>query len=450
MNKVKRIALMGILGLLTGCTAYRADTGLPAPRPLGIEYTTYEPSALSDDPSPAAESPLPVAPEGPIFLHDAMAMALIRNPELATFSWEIRAAEARHLQAGLLPNPEVSHEIEEFAGDGSSFSTSENTVVLSQLIFLGGKRAKQMRLAALEHELAGWDYESKRLDLFTEVAGAFADVLGAQRRVELAEETVAIAGEVATAVSERVKAGAASPVEETRAKVALSSVRIELERARQALGTARKRLAWTWGSTKPQFTEARGALERDVTLPPLPSLMERLSQNPDVARWITEIDCRRAALDLEQARAIPDVTVEAGYRRIAQENADTFVAGLSLPLPFFDRNQGAIMEERAHLARAEREKEAAEVGVSVALADAYASLTTALSEVRTLKNEVLPAAQSVFEAVREGYQQGKFDYLDLLSAQQSLAETQAKYVEALISLNQAKADVERLIGEPLP
>jgi len=405
---------------------------------------------LSDEATAAPELPLPEEPQGPISLQEALAMAHIRNPELATFSWEIRVAEARHLQAGLLPNPEVSHEIEEFAGDRSGFSASENTVVLSQLISLGGKRAKQVHLAALDHELAGWDYESKRLDVFTEVAVAFADVLGAQHRVELTEETVSIAGEVAQAVSERVRAGAASPVEETRAKVALSSVRIELQRARQALETARKRLASTWGATKPQFTEARGALERDVTLPPLPSLMERLSQNPDVARWSTEIDRHRAALELQRARAIPDVTVEAGYRRLAEEKVDTFVAGLSLPLPLFDRNQGAIEEERARLAKAEMEKEAAEVGASIALSGAYASLDTALSEVRTLKTEVIPAAQSVFEAIREGYQQGKFDYLDLLNAQQSLAETQAKYVEALVSLNQAKADVERLIGEPLP
>lgn len=450
MNRVKIIAWTGILGLLAGCTAYRADTGLPDPRPLGSEYATYTPPGLSDESASIPDSHLFEEPEGPLFLSEAMAMALIGNPELATFSLEIRAAEARRLQAGLLPNPEVSYEVEEFSGDRSGFRESENTVVLSQLIPLGGKRAKRTSLAEMERDLAGWDYEAKRLDLLTEVTRDFAALLGAQRRVELTEEALTVAGEVAKAVSEKVRAGAASPVEAMRATVAAASAGIELEHARQALEAARKRLASAWGASEPHFTEARGVLEIDPELPQFSSLTDRLSQNPDLARWDLELDRRRAALELARAGAIPDVTVEAGYRWLTEEDFETFVAGLSLPLPLFDRNQGAIIEERTLLARAEREKEAAEVRTSIALANAFDALTAASKEVRTLEGEMLPAAQSVYESIREGYRHGKFDYLDLLSAQQSLSGTQMNYVDALVSLNQAKADVERLIGEPLP
>jgi cobalt-zinc-cadmium efflux system outer membrane protein len=75
-------------------------------------------------------------------LADALALALAHNPELATFSYEMRIQEANALQASLLPNPEFDAEIENFAGSGSlnGFDESELTLSIGQLIELGGKR----------------------------------------------------------------------------------------------------------------------------------------------------------------------------------------------------------------------------------------------------------------------------------------------------------------------
>src|SRR5262245_55870264 len=68
----------------------------------------------------AAEQSVPDfrEPTGTISLRDALAAALLHNPELAAFSSEVRAREARALQAGLLPNPELDTEFEDFAGSG--------------------------------------------------------------------------------------------------------------------------------------------------------------------------------------------------------------------------------------------------------------------------------------------------------------------------------------------
>src|SRR6266404_2893705 len=74
----------------------------------------------------------------PITLAHALALALERSPQLAAFSWDIRAAEARILQAKLVPNPEISYDGEDFtrAGVPSATESMKNTLVLSQLIEL--------------------------------------------------------------------------------------------------------------------------------------------------------------------------------------------------------------------------------------------------------------------------------------------------------------------------
>src|SRR5262249_53042202 len=128
--------------------------------------------------------------------------------------------EARTLQTSLFPNPEIELELENFggAGDVRGVDSSESTFQLSQLIELGGKRAKRLRAAGLERDIAGWDYEAKRLEVLTEATKAFIDVLAAQERLALTEDVVRLSEQVHHAAEERVKGGKVPPLETTKAR----------------------------------------------------------------------------------------------------------------------------------------------------------------------------------------------------------------------------------------
>ena len=88
-----------------------------------------------------------------------------------------------------------------------------------------------------------------------------------------------------------------------------------------ALQAARIRLAQTWGSADPRFTAAEGTLETAIALPSLDALRGRLAQNPDLIAAAARVAAREAALDLERANAIPDLTLMAGYRRLEGDDA---------------------------------------------------------------------------------------------------------------------------------
>jgi cobalt-zinc-cadmium efflux system outer membrane protein len=132
----------------------------------------------------------------------------MHNPELAAFTWEVRAMEARTLQAGLAPNPEIGVEFEDFAGSGDlqGINGAEVTVALSQVIELAGKRQKRTRVAALERDLTAWDYEATRLDVLTRVTQAFVAVLSAQERLAVDTELARLAEQVLQGAEARVKA----------------------------------------------------------------------------------------------------------------------------------------------------------------------------------------------------------------------------------------------------
>ena len=272
-----------------------ADGTLPEPRPLGRDFNTYQAPL---DPERSLTETDSGDMTGVITLRQALALALMKNPELAAFSWEIRAKEAAIIQAGLLPNPELGAQLEEFAGSGErrGIDSAQSTLQIGQTILLGGKRDKRTRLATLERDLAGWDYEGKRLDVLTDVTKAFVDVLAAQDQLSLARELVAVARNVYESAAERVKVGKVAPLEETKASVELANAAIEQEKARRELAASRKRLSNLWGQATPTFEKADGSLAEIAAIPALDLIERLIAQNPDVARWANEMEQRSAAL----------------------------------------------------------------------------------------------------------------------------------------------------------
>ena len=102
---------------LYGCADNAGDNVWPAQQSFGKEFLTYKPPIQThqDD----YEDQVVTEPNGTLTLSQAHALALIHNPQLRAFAWEVRAAEARQLQASLPPNPEINAEMEEVAGSGN-------------------------------------------------------------------------------------------------------------------------------------------------------------------------------------------------------------------------------------------------------------------------------------------------------------------------------------------
>jgi len=66
--------------------------------------------------------------------------------------------------------------------------------------------------------------------------------------------------------------------------------------------------------------------------------------------------------------------------------------------------------------------------------------------VEIFRATILPQAEKALDQTREGYQVGKFEYLDLLDAQRTLAEARIGHAAAVAELNEAAATLEELGG----
>jgi cobalt-zinc-cadmium efflux system outer membrane protein len=389
-------------------------------------------------------------PKGELSLRQAFALTLAYNPELAATNYDIRIAEARLLQARLWPNPEVEISGENIAGTDrySDSDLSENTLLLGQLIELGRKRSARVQEAAAGRTLAEFDYETKKREVFRKTAEQFVELLAAQQRVEVHEGLVRLAYDFEPAVRKRLETGRASDLEKTRIEVVIASARIDLEQARGEVATGRIRLAAQWGSSKPGFGRAVGDLNPIPSVASFDVLAMRLSANPRLARFRTVIAQREGMLAREKAAAVPDLMLRAGPRRIGETNDTTAVVALSVPLPLWNRNQGNIAVAREQVARAGAEQAAISVALMGELAEAYQSLVRSRSTIQILRESVLPGVESALAATNEGYEAGRFSYLEVLDARRATGAARIQHLQALTEYHKAFHAIEALTVDP--
>jgi cobalt-zinc-cadmium efflux system outer membrane protein len=386
-----------------------------------------------------------------LLLPEALALALLSNAALAADSYELRAREAALLQAGALPNPTLSLELEDIAGTGDfgGVDQAQTTLLLGQLIELGGKRAARVEVAAAERDLAAWGYEMRRIDVLADTAGAFVEVLAAQERLRLAEEALTLAESVHRAALLRKRKGIASPAEEIRAGVARDVTGVEREHAEHELETARQKLAATWSGETPRFERAEG----DLSLLPRPpsdaELAERIATSPAVALWQAELGRRHALRASARSQRTSDLTIFAGPRHIAGPDETALVVGVSMPLPLWNRNRGAIEEAGHRLAKLAAEQRSARVLVATQLATARVALVASVEESELLRRSVLPGIERAVEVLRSGYERGRIAQLEVLDAERARVAAQERYLRTLVEAQHSARDIERLTGVPL-
>jgi cobalt-zinc-cadmium efflux system outer membrane protein len=431
---------------LLSCSSSKRTAIIPEPRPLGENYSTI-PDSIEQEYEKVTIS----SKKDTLTMSEAIQLALLQNPELKSYSIEIRAREARTLQESFAPNPEIEFEIENFGGSGevSGFNGSDITLSVGQLIELAGKRDKRTRAAAFQSDLAAWDFEAKKLDVLTQTVKQYMQLIGDQEQIMLNEELVNVSEKLHEAVNRLVQGGKISPAEISRTQILLSTAKLELNRSERKLEADRYRLSSLWGELSPGFKSVTGTLDNVLVIPPVDSLKKYSSDNPDIVRWATEIEVRQAIEALEEAKQIPDPTIQAGYRHLTEPNLNAFVANLSIPIPIFDNNKGAVQEAYNRRKQAEEQRRQMEILISTNLIELYQNLLALYTDIESSNNTIIPEAEEAYQIINEGYLSGKFSFLDVLQSQKTLYEARKNLITSLIEYNIRVAEMERLIGRPL-
>ncbi len=392
---------------------------------------------------------------------DLVRRALQSNAELAASRLDFERGMARLRQAGLRPNPTIDFEqgAGRYTGSPGERAT---TVGFAMPVEIGGQRGRRIELAQAEIAATKAEIADRERRLVGEVRAVYAGALATLRELQTTEELNNLDLQTARVVEARYTEGESALLE-------LNLLRVEVERLRSRrafiegrLQAATLNLKRLTGVAPDEPLRLREELSSPLLPEPPASLAAAielaLEQRPDLEFARLNERAAQAGLRLTQAEAAPGMTVSAKYsfdRTInnlpaplipVPDRSHQLSFGVSMELPFFKRNQGAIVEAGAAITQAQRRREFAELAVRTEVASAYARYQAAQTAQRLFEQGVLARSNANIETLREAYRMGAFRVTELITEQRRLVDSQREYTEILTERYRALADLHTAIG----
>ena len=373
--------------------------------------------------------------------------AIAVAPEVETAKASLSEAAANIISAKVTPQPELEFEMEEVGIDRPGISDSEMAVTWSRDIEPKRRRRLRINVAKAEGNVNKAQLRTELLVYLYEVTEAFYEVAAKDLKLQLAKEQEKLAQDLLDVAKKRVRAGATPGLEEERASIEHAATKIDTESARLTLDAARKRLAefLNWNPNKLGSLETSAIDERSV--PSAKKAKEKMQLfHPELLASKEELFAQGLSIDLARNEQLTTWRTMAGVQHFTGNSEQALVLGISVPLGNRKRNKGALLAAKAREKRVKHELQVLGRSLERKLNLALATAHRAQSILKSIDSTILPRAEAVFSAVKEGYLRGELSYADLLEARRALVGASKKRVAALIEFREAHIEVEKACG----
>lgn len=386
-----------------------------------------------------------------VSLEKVCALALQHHPDMRQFPYAERAADAQLLIAQRLPNPSVSLEAEDLAGNGvySGTQSAIYTAMLVQTLETGGKRGARAAEAEAGKALVEAEYQKRRRELLEKASSYFVNALAAKEALALADRELELAENGLSSVETQVEAGRATVSQRQLAGMGVGEAKLEQRRSRRGLERALAELATLWGGAgKP--SQVQGSLTAPAgELPARPPLLAALENNPELRVARLRGEQATARMKMAQAGRYPDVDVGVGARHDRGSGDDALVVGLSVPLPLFESGRDAVRAARAEARAAEIAVQSARLDLRQRFEAAWNAYADGHDAAMTVEQELMPAAREVFSDVDKSYRLGRTTFLEWVEARRQLDTANRRWLAARRDFQQAAATLQALTGQSL-
>jgi cobalt-zinc-cadmium efflux system outer membrane protein len=366
----------------------------------------------------------------------AFSRFLERNPTVLAEKEKLEIARGRLRQADVLPNPTLVYSQEGYPlgqPDVNFLGDQEFFIGGRQRLELGGKRERRVELAQLELEAEQTRY-SDFLRLKRREVGRLFVVAGfAQQRESLLEKCHETYGRLREVHRKRLELGEVSPLAQMKIDVEKLGYLAVLAAANRELLSAWRELATliVWdGREIPSFSILEIPASGSMRVEEMTEVAIRT--RPDLAGQRLAERVSNASLRLEKAESVPDLVLGGGYKR--DFGFDSFFLGLEIPLPIFDRKEGAIAERAAAVRRESNLSTWREMTVRSEVGRAYEAYRRLQESSQQVDPDLLRNLDRIVEITGLSYQEGEatiLEYLDALRTQRDAAVNHSRLLQEL-------------------
>ena len=372
-----------------------------------------------------------VSDEVALTLASLESMACSRNPTLTQAQAQIQSDLGKAIQAGLIPNPTLQY-VGEQVGVGGTAGEWQGAV-FSQRIVTARKlqlsRAKFVQLTRVSE----WRALEQQYQVLNDLRISFWMTLGQQELIQIHQEILKNAEDAVVTSRELYNAGQAT-------RAAMHDANVLLQQARLDLMLAQNNFRQNWwemisiAGERMQPTPLVGTLEGQVNPIDFDVALDRLlSESPQILAARAKLVADEIKVRRETVEPIPDMVVNYGFGRNFEANETTHMTGLAIEVPLYDWNQGTIRQAESDVVRQRGEINRVELTLQRDLARAYQIYFTALQNVRSYQEVIVPESKLAYEVLLDAYEEDRVDWPQVLESQIKYYRLRAQYINHLVA-----------------
>ena len=379
----------------------------------------------------------------PLTLEQVVSAALATNPAARSAAQQLAQAQAKLGQAQAQRRFSITFDSVVSGSSASiiqpppaheTFRTLQNTLTIP--LHLGRRSGFVSQQAGEQLSAAQATFQSAQLALAGQAAAAYFDLLRKQALLIVAQTALEQATRALSDARKRERAGDVAQLDVLQAQVPVASAQAALGKAENDVEIARQTLNDLTG--RPLDAPLTIA---DVTGPPppfpytLPQVRALvLERSADVRAADAVVRADTAALQAAALYREPSVSLQAIDIRSNDQTSfsrlDTLQAAITIPLSDGGLGRQQVREAEAALAQGRAQAESARKTALIGISGAYLSARSARAQ-RTAALAARDIAQITYDKTVLGYRQGLFPLINVLNAQNALAQARIAYIQVL-------------------
>ena len=331
------------------------------------------------------------------------------------------------------------------------FGVFDTRAYLDQSVF-NWESIERVRSSAAQVKSAQYSYKNTRELIVTVVVSNYLLVIADHSQVESALAQRETAKALLDQTADQHKAGLAAAVDVLRSNVELQAREQKLIVARNNLAKQKLVLARAIGLPAGQgFDTTTEVAYQPLTISTLDeALQQAYASRADYKSQIEQVRSAELQKKAASAERYPTVSAAADYGATGTNPASshgTVDAAAVLRLPIFQggRVHGDNLVADSLLASAKQRLEDLRAGIDQEVRDAFLDLQDTAQEVSVNKNAVQLATETLQQS-RDRFASGVTDNIEVVQAQESLADANDAYIASLYRYNAAKISLARALG----
>lgn len=400
--------------------------------------------------------------------HESAVQMLVKNNlEIIANKFQIDLNRAEELTAGLWANPTllIDSQLNPMGKNWNQKNAggpTQRDFILTMPVDLNGKRRQAVKVAKIATKITETYFQGLIRDKVQELLTNLYQLDQIRNELMVLKEREDLLEKSVNTLERRFGSGNTQPLVQSRAKLALDTARLQTRQttleAKQLESQIKLLLNVPESETINLNIQDEVAPTEDVA-----QLMKIARDNRPEFRALTLLKEQSSGqIDLEKRRIWDDVLIQGGFTRQEKVNSrpgDTtspslpgawsWIVGVVIPIPVFDRNQGNVMAAKVQQNQVEVRTSYFERELEKNLNDSLRSIDTQTKALQLYKNEQLKNAKSVRDSALRQFGSGASSLIEYLDAVDAYYSTISGYMDTQFALNAEKIKLKHLSGKPL-